>query len=246
MAHHKLNAFGIGQESASRLLRNDPRDKFPSPFRRDRLLPLPAVLHDQYGYTYAANLDRAVIDSATNRQPHRDPAVVSLTRTIPKLEFGLQVITQGAQLEEAGKAFLEGLVEWSQRVITAGRRILAAHGIEPPPSQHPLLEAVQELPDPTDDWRPRRREGIQVHELGDDVLLLDSRGDKAFGLNQSAAAIWTLCEGSRTVRQSSECLAQECGADPSAVLLDVTEATRKLLRLRLIECGTEGLTMRAL
>src|SRR5919202_1179323 len=52
MAHHKLWALGIEFESAERIIRNSPEQKFKSPIRYDCLRSMSAVLHAQYSFTY--------------------------------------------------------------------------------------------------------------------------------------------------------------------------------------------------
>jgi hypothetical protein len=50
--------------------------------------------------------------------------------------------------------------------------------------------------------QPRARtEGLVINELTDEVLVYDLKLDKAHCLNQTAAAVWKLCDGQRTAAQ---------------------------------------------
>jgi hypothetical protein len=46
---------------------------------------------------------------------------------------------------------------------------------------------------------PRRRPRLYMERLGNEVLLLDRKEAKTIYLNQTAAIVWQLCDGSRTV-----------------------------------------------
>ena len=47
----------------------------------------------------------------------------------------------------------------------------------------------------------KRKEGIIVKELPDEVLVYDLDRDKAHCLNHSAAAVWERCDGRTTVAE---------------------------------------------
>jgi len=50
--------------------------------------------------------------------------------------------------------------------------------------------------------QPRARtEGLVINDLTDEVLVYDLKRDKAHCLNQTAAAVWKLCDGQRTAAQ---------------------------------------------
>lgn len=44
-----------------------------------------------------------------------------------------------------------------------------------------------------------RREGLVIEELGAEVLIYDTMNDQAHTLNRTAALVWKLCDGKRTV-----------------------------------------------
>lgn len=138
MSHHKLRALGVEFESAQRLITNRSDEKYPSPIRYDRLRPMSAVLHAQYSYTYIAALDVSIIEGRADSE--RDAKVVksSLAVIIPKLQFGLSVIRTNVQTDPAGKEFLEGFYDWSERIVTAAARLFAEFRVSPVEFSHPL------------------------------------------------------------------------------------------------------------
>jgi len=48
-------------------------------------------------------------------------------------------------------------------------------------------------------WRPSRAPGIEERSAGNDLVLYDAAGGRLHVLNLTAAAIWRLCDGSKTV-----------------------------------------------
>lgn len=71
------------------------------------------------------------------------------------------------------------------------------------------------------------RVGIAVEEMGDDLLIFDTRSQRAHSLNAAAAAVWKACNGEYTPAQ----LAQRLGFDEDAVRL----ALRSLADCGLLE-----------
>lgn len=46
-----------------------------------------------------------------------------------------------------------------------------------------------------------RQEGLVIEELGDELLIYDTANDRAHTLNRTAALVWKLCDGNRTVSE---------------------------------------------
>lgn len=82
--------------------------------------------------------------------------------------------------------------------------------------------------------RPVPRPSIESQTVADETVLFDSERDMAFSLNVAARAIWELCDGSRTVGEISERLAEAADERSSDVREDVEEAIRELCRLELV------------
>lgn len=51
-----------------------------------------------------------------------------------------------------------------------------------------------------------RKQDLIVKEVQDEVMVYDSKRNKAFCLNQTSAAVWKHCDGSTTVSQMTEVL----------------------------------------
>ena len=62
--------------------------------------------------------------------------------------------------------------------------------------------------------QPRARtEGLVINDLTDEVLVYDLKRDKAHCLNQTAAAVWKLCDGQRTAAQIAVKLSRQSADD---------------------------------
>jgi hypothetical protein len=73
--------------------------------------------------------------------------------------------------------------------------------------------------------------GIVVEELADEILLYRPTTHTAIHLNGMAAAIWKLCDGTRTINDIVDCLAAEYpdGIRPT-IANEVQNAIDQLLR----------------
>jgi hypothetical protein len=229
MAHHKLRALGVDIKSAERLIRNPPTQKFKSPIRMDCLRPISAVVHAEYSYTYVAALDLEIVRSRTACADDRADAAHALARHLPKLEFGLGVIRDHAEVDEPGAAFMEAWQAWLARVFAAGDKVLDAWGIRPRPFVHPLDSTPAHA-----GLRPSRLSSIRERRFGDELRLYVPEHELAT-LNHSAAAIWQLCDGKRTIEEISEELGPCVGRSGVALLPDVIQGVTRLHELGLLE-----------
>ncbi|MBK7862748.1 MAG: PqqD family protein [Archangiaceae bacterium] len=48
---------------------------------------------------------------------------------------------------------------------------------------------------------PRRRPGVELEYVGEEAVMLDAHGTVARGLNASAARVWELIDGRRSVAE---------------------------------------------
>lgn len=83
--------------------------------------------------------------------------------------------------------------------------------------------------------RPSRVGGIRIHRLGGESLLYAPERGVAHALNGSAAAIWELCDGGRTVREITEELARCVARDASELAPDVILGVARLVELGLVQ-----------
>jgi Coenzyme PQQ synthesis protein D (PqqD) len=83
-------------------------------------------------------------------------------------------------------------------------------------------------------WSPCRREGLSERALPDELVLYDPKTDKAYLLNRSAAAIWDLCDGERSL---PELAAELAGGAVSGegLLQEVASAIERLCAEGLLE-----------
>lgn len=128
MGHWKLRTFGIWFEDWTPLiLKNSMEDKYTSPVRKDMPRPMGAVLHAQYSYIHVAAMCTAMLKAA------EQPTGADYDWTALQLKR----ITEGqATLREhavgtpgVGDAFLEGLDDWTTRVLEEGKDAIAVKGL---------------------------------------------------------------------------------------------------------------------
>jgi len=85
--------------------------------------------------------------------------------------------------------------------------------------------------------RPARRDGAATVPLDDNVALYDEVGQLMILLNPSAAAVWELCDGTRTLDEIGHALAEAhgaTGADAAVIGDDVRLTVHKLADLGLV------------
>jgi hypothetical protein len=56
--------------------------------------------------------------------------------------------------------------------------------------------------------KPFRSPEVHVERVDEDILAYHPRGDRILQFNQTAAIIWQLCDGSRTVQEISRLLSE--------------------------------------
>ena len=85
--------------------------------------------------------------------------------------------------------------------------------------------------------RPARRDGAAAVPLDDNVAVYDEVGQLMILLNTSAAAVWELCDGTRTLDEIGRALAGAhgaTGADAALIGDDVRLTVHKLADLGLV------------
>lgn len=88
--------------------------------------------------------------------------------------------------------------------------------------------------------RPRQRAGVVCCEVLDELVVYSPDSADAVALNDSAHAIWTLCDGSRTPAQICAELAALAGVSPAQLEGDVSDAIDRLRGLGLLEQGVRA------
>jgi HEXXH motif-containing protein len=125
MAHHKLRAMGIANEDAIRIVANPPQDLFPSPVVVEQPRPMTAVLHAEYSFIHVTQLDLMMLECEADDKS-RANMLALLARNVPRMEAGFATIHQHMQTDAVGKIFIGAFLDWCDRVLTSGRRILQA------------------------------------------------------------------------------------------------------------------------
>jgi hypothetical protein len=138
MAHHKLRALGIEFDNALRLIRNSSHQLYMSPIRYDCLRPMPAVFHAQYSFTYVSALNVEIIEKSPQEEYSYGVMDYFLRHHIPKLEFGMDIISRYIELDSDGVRLLNGFREWFSEVRGMAHRLIKELGGVPEPFVHPL------------------------------------------------------------------------------------------------------------
>ncbi len=69
--------------------------------------------------------------------------------------------------------------------------------------------------------RPSRREGVWVRRSGDENALFDPTSSSVHLLNETALAIWELCDGNTDPEEMIAAIVEVSGLSPDAVTHDV-------------------------
>ena len=78
--------------------------------------------------------------------------------------------------------------------------------------------------------RLHKSPSLVVEEMDEEILLYRPSTHKAIHLNGTAAVIWRLCDGTRTVKDLVECLGTEFPTEKSTIALEVQETIDLLIR----------------
>ncbi|MFN7925180.1 MAG: PqqD family protein [Bryobacteraceae bacterium] len=83
---------------------------------------------------------------------------------------------------------------------------------------------------------PTARNSLLIQAVGDELVLLDRKTNRAHRLNRPAAAVWRQCDGTRTVNEIAHAVSRELAPGDDA--LGVTEAALgQFADLNLLENG---------
>jgi len=72
--------------------------------------------------------------------------------------------------------------------------------------------------------------GVVAEEMGEELLLYRPSAHKAIHLNGTAAAVWKLCDGTRTVKDVADCLEAAFPDAKSRIASEVQDVVDQLLR----------------
>ncbi len=87
------------------------------------------------------------------------------------------------------------------------------------------MSDIPEIPE-----TPRRRPGLRPERVGDGVILVDGTGAEVCVLNETAFALWQLCDGATSPSEISAAVSAAVGLDGPTARLEVTAALAELRR----------------
>ena len=76
----------------------------------------------------------------------------------------------------------------------------------------------------TPESRPTRQDGLSLRESGDESVLLDREHDRMYVMNDTALALWQLCDGETTVEEMLTAAVGLFDADRAQLQHDVMDA----------------------
>jgi hypothetical protein len=97
-----------------------------------------AVFHAQYSFTYVSALNIHVILNHPNDEDAYGAMNYFLRYHIPKLEFGIEVISRHIETDSDGEQLLSGFLSWSTEILCSARSLIKQLGGVPVPFVHPL------------------------------------------------------------------------------------------------------------
>jgi pyrroloquinoline quinone biosynthesis protein D len=87
------------------------------------------------------------------------------------------------------------------------------------------------------DARPRRLEGVLAQEAQGQTVLLRLEDGGYYALDEVGAAVWELCDGSRSVAEMVVALGEQFDAPEATIRADVLEFVEELQDERLLAAG---------
>lgn len=83
--------------------------------------------------------------------------------------------------------------------------------------------------------RPRRLEGLRVDRVSGRHALFDARGDRVHLLNETAFALWQLCDGMTSPEEMAAGICDLFDEGAATVMADIDRALTELSERGLIE-----------
>ncbi|MEM6989316.1 MAG: HEXXH motif-containing putative peptide modification protein [Myxococcota bacterium] len=123
MAHNKLRALGVYVGTPGRFFLNPRHVLYPSPALKTRLRPMSAVFHAEYSFIYVTQLDIVMLraECDPNQRAH---LLGVLATNVERMDWGLDIVRDFAELDDDGATFMRGFYAWAERVLNEGRREL--------------------------------------------------------------------------------------------------------------------------
>lgn len=90
------------------------------------------------------------------------------------------------------------------------------------------------------DARPLRTRGFRLDRRGERLFLSDGDGSHVCRLNESAAAVWELCDGRTTVAEMVDAVCLACNVDRADAIDDLRRVVTELVAGGLVEWPDGG------
>lgn len=82
---------------------------------------------------------------------------------------------------------------------------------------------------------PRRRAGVTQVGAGGTLVLRDAEGHDLCALNETASALWDLCDGRTSVEEMVDAVCQVCAVDADQARRDIAVAIQHLVAAGALE-----------
>ena len=82
---------------------------------------------------------------------------------------------------------------------------------------------------------PRKGQGVTMLRVGRECLLCDRDGHPLYALNETAAAVWELCDGETTLDEIVDAVCLVCRVERAQVLVDLERTLEAMARADLIQ-----------
>jgi hypothetical protein len=99
------------------------------------------------------------------------------------------------------------------------------------------LRAARQKPDEMlvdQTFKPKRRDDVRSEDVQHETVLYDPTRGQAVYLNETAAVVWKLCDGSRTVAEMADLLTREMGDSSGRIAQDVADVVGRFTEAKLV------------
>ncbi len=97
------------------------------------------------------------------------------------------------------------------------------------------MASVVEAPSFDESWKPRANEGLSVHSEGTEMVVLNRDEEQIHQLSETAAVIFSQCDGNRTPADLVNRLCEQFDVDPDQATRDVHQLLVELRMKKLID-----------
>ncbi len=85
------------------------------------------------------------------------------------------------------------------------------------------------------DWKPRKKDNLEIKEVEEDLILYDPLKDAVFLLNNTAKIMLEMCDGNFTVLEMVDIISETLNLDRRKVLEDLKKSLNELRKKDIVE-----------